>query len=846
MSLAEEVLTMKKLHIFFCFLFSVLNLDAQEVTVFGVVTDVETDKSIDYVTVYQEGTNNAVETNDYGAYSLTIPAEEACVIVYSRIGYEEVKYSLEAMQVGQKRNINVKLVQEKADIEITIRASKIQDVGMVKEEVTDIIKIPTTTGNLESVLPSIALGTSSGTGGELSSQYNVRGGNYDENLVYVNDFEIFRPQLIRSGQQEGLTFPNIDLIRDLSFSSGGFDAKYGDKMSSVLDIRYKRPEESSGSIGASLLGMSAHIEGSERLGSNAYNKLRYLGGIRYKTNRYLLGSLDTKGEYSPDFIDIQGHVTYDVSRGLQLGMIGNYNSSKYSFIPTDRSTALGLINFALRLSSVFEGSELDEFNNGMGGLSLTYIPEREKNPFFLKLLASVYGSEESEQFDIIGRYRLAQIETDLGSDDIGTEVAILGTGTQHNFARNYLYNSIYNIYHKGGIELNENKNKSHFIEWGIKYQREQFDDYIQEWERLDSAGYSLPYSEEEVLLRSNIRSENFIENNRIEFFIQDSYKSIVADKREFEITGGVRMKYSDLNKETIISPRVQFLYKPLGGDRDISYKLAGGIYYQPPFYREMRRLDGSVNTNLKSQKSVHLLGGIAYDFVWKSMSRKPFRLLAEVYYKKLSNLASFDIDNVKIRYSGENDAKGSVFGLDLRINGEFVPGAESWVNLSLLSAKESLLGVDHLRRELGDEESQVVESVPRPTDRLFNISMFFQDYLPKNKNFKMNLNLSVGSGLPYGVKGNNIIYRNTYRFKPYHRIDIGFAYQLWQEGDKGRRRSNPFSFSKNSWLSLEVYNLMDVSNVASNTWIKDITNTQYAIPNFLTSRRINLRLRVEI
>ena len=819
---------------------------SQNATVFGRITEIRNEIGIDFVSIYQEGTGNATESDANGFYSLSIPSGVECVIVVSRIGYNEEKYRIDGLPSGGKRNINFQLVPEESDLGVTITAARIEDLGMVKEEVTEMRMLPTTTGNLESVLPSIALGVSSGSGGELSSQYNVRGGNYDENLIYVNDFEIFRPQLIRSGQQEGLTFPNPDLIRDLSFSSGGFESRYGDKMSSVLDIRYKRPTESKGSISASLLGANAHIEGSKRLGSNAYNKLRYLGGIRYKTNRYLLGSLDTRGEYSPDFLDVQGFVTYDITRTLQLGAIGNYNFSQYNFIPVDRSTALGLINFALRLSSVFEGSETDEFIQGMGGVSLTYIPERENNPFYIKFLASMYGGEENEQFDIIGRYRLAQIETSLGADDFGTEVAVLGTGTQHNYARNYLYNNISNVQFKGGIELNSNKNKAHFIQWGIKYQKEKFDDSIREWERLDSAGYSLPYSEEEVLLQSFIASENIIENQRFAAYLQDSYTNKKTNQYEIKLQGGIRVKYSQLNKETIVSPRFQLLLKPLNWKSDVSFKLAGGVYYQTPLYREMRRLDGSVNRDLKSQKSIHLVGGISYDFLWNKISAKPFRLITEVYYKKLSNLTTYDIDNVKIRYTGENDASGYVGGLDLRINGEFVPGAESWINLSFLTARENIDGIQHLRRERGDTLSTEVNTVPRPTDRFFNMSMFFQDYLPKNDRFKMNLNFSFGSGLPFGLRGNNVVYRNTYRFKAYHRVDIGFAYQLFDKKRQDSEGGGLFSFSENAWISLEVFNLLDVSNVVSNTWIKTITNTQYAIPNFLTSRRINLRFRMDL
>ena len=819
--------------------------NAQKAVIFGTVSDLLSENVIDFVTVYMDGTSTSVDTDQNGYYSIEVPANTKLTLKYARVGYEELSYLIDPMPTGAKRNINVRMVSSESDLNVTITGSKIDDVGIVKEEVVELKLLPSTTGNLESVLPSIALGTSSGTGGELSSQYNVRGGNYDENLVYVNDFEIFRPQLIRSGQQEGLTFPNIDLIRDLSFSSGGFQAKYGDKMSSVLDISYKRPEETRGTVSLSLLGGSAHIEGSKRIGGNAYNKLRYLVGARYKTNRYLLGSLDTEGEYSPNFSDIQAYVTYNLTRDLQVGFLGNFNTSEYNFIPTSRSTALGLINNALRLTSVFEGGETDSFINGMGGISFTYIPERDENPLFIKLLASGYRSSESEEFDIIGSYRLAQIETNFGRDDFGEEIALLGTGTQHTNARNYLYNTIANIHLKGGLELNGGEN-THFIQWGLKYQRETFDDSVREWERLDSAGYSLPFSEEEVFLQQFISTENNIENNRTSFFLQNTFTSSIPDKHEIRFTGGIRGKYSSLNEELIFSPRAELLYKPLGTEKEIAFKLAGGVYYQAPFYREMRRLDGTVNTDLKSQRSIHLVTGMSYDFFWESISPKPFKLITEFYYKKLDNLVSFDIDNVKISYSGENDASGSAIGFDLRVNGEFVPGAESWVNFSLLSTREQINGVQHLRRELGEEESIEVDDVPRPTDRFFNVSMFFQDYLPMNNKFRMNLNLTVGSGLPFGIQDNNTVFRNTFRYKPYHRVDLGFGYQLWDSKKDNKRRSNPFSFTRNSWIALEVFNLLDVANVASNTWIKAIDNRQYAISNFLTSRRLNLRLRIEL
>ncbi len=832
-------------------LFSINSLfgQSEKAVVFGNITDLETGLAVEFATVYIQNTNNATESTIDGSYRIEIDADKKQRLVVSRLGYNTASILITEMAPGSKRYVNIKLAAQESDIEIIVTESRIEDVGMVREEVSEFKSLPTASGNLESVLPSIALGVSAGSGGELSSQYNVRGGNYDENLVYVNDFEIFRPQLIRSGQQEGLSFPNIDLVRDLSFSSGGFQAKYGDKLSSVLDIKYKRPEATKASISASLLGASAHIEGSKRLGANAYNKFRYLVGARYKTSKYILGSLDTKGEYLPQFTDIQAYLTYDISRSLQVGLLGNFNKSIYEFTPTTRSTTLGLITQALRFTSVFEGGEKDRFTNGTSGVAFTYVPERDKNPLYLKLLASNYQSNEEENFDILGFYRLAEIETDLGSDDFGTEVAVLGVGTQHTYTRNYLFNRIYNIAHKGGFELQTESDAvtSHFFQWGLKYQNEYFDDRLNEWERIDSAGFSLPINPEELQLASFLKTENEIRSNRFSGYVQDSYNHLDEGVREIKFTAGVRGNYRDLSKEFVLSPRVQMLYKPLSWDKDISFKLSGGIYYQPPIYREMRRPDGSVNLGLKSQKSTHLVGGLSYDFYWKSMSAKPFRLIAEVYYKTMSNLVSYEVDNVRIRYSGENDSDGYATGLDIRLNGEFVPGAESWINLSFLSTKENILGIDHLQYNPEDPDSPLVQSsVPRPTDRLMQLSMFFQDYLPNNENFKMHLNLSVGAGLPFGVKDNNEIYRNTFRYKPYHRVDIGFGYQLWKEDWKNKRPHHPFKFSKNAWLSVEVFNMLEVANVANNTWIKTVTDEQFAIPNFLTSRRINLRLRVEI
>ncbi len=822
-------------------------LSSQEkVTVFGAVKDLDTNEPIEFVTVYVKGTNQTAETNGFGEYSIQSDANDRFTLVFSRIGYSESEFVIKPMKPGAKRNVNISLAAQMSDVDVIIRSSKIEDVGMVKEEVTEFKKLPTASGNFESILPHIALGVSSGTGGELSSQYNVRGGNYDENLIYVNDFEIFRPLLIRSSQQEGLSFPNVDLIRDVKFSSGGFEARYGDKMSSVLDVRYKRPDKFAASASMSFLGASAHMEGSKKLGANAYNKLRYLVGARYKTTRYILGSLDVTGEYIPNFADLQTYLTYDFTKDLQIAVLANYNYSQYDFEPRQRVSASGLFTQVLQLTTVFEGQERTGFENTMGGVSMTYIPERDRNPFFVKLLASRYDNYETENFDIIGFYRLSQVEFDLEGEGSLDEVSVLGVGTQQLFARNRLQSQITNVQLRGGLELQtDDELVNNFIQWGVKYQEENIDDRLSEWERIDSAGYSIPFSESDVLLNEVIKSSNEINSYRIMGFLQNSFSYGKEGRYELKLTGGVRFNHWNYNGETNISPRFQVFYRPLRSEKEITFKLSGGIYAQPAFYRELRNLQGIVNPELRAQKSTHVVAGLSYDFDWLRRSNKKFRLIAEAYYKKLDNLVSYDIDNVRIRYSGENDATGYVAGIDLRVNGEFVPGAESWVNLSFLTARETLTGVQHLSQSFGATEPTDVDYVPRPTDQAFNINIYFQDYLPQNKDFKMNLNLAYGSGLPFGQRGNNVIYRNTFRFKAYQRVDIGFSYQIWDESKRSEKPYHAFRFTRNTWVSFEVFNLLQIANVGSNTWIKTVGNQQYAIPNFLTSRRVNLRFRME-
>jgi hypothetical protein len=826
-------------------------LVGQTAWVTGRITDAESGEPIEFVTVFVKGGQRGVSSDERGNFTLQVPANQRLVVGFRRVAYKESSADVLPLATGARFTLDVALAPTQSNLEVTITERRLDDGGMVKEKRMDELKmLPSTTGNLESILPHIALGTNTGAGGELTSQYQVRGGNYDENLVYVNDFEIYRPQLIRAGQQEGLSFPNIDLVRDLSFSSGGFQAKYGDKMSSVLDIKYKRPDSLRASASGSLLGATGHVEGSWKPRKGGYRTLRYLAGARYKTTRLLLGSLDVRGEYIPNFTDFQTYLTYDLNRDWQVGVIGNFNRSEYTFQPSSLARAFGLIDFALQLRTAFEGQEVDDFTQAMAGVSLTYLPDRERNPLYHKVLASRWQSQENERFDILGYYILGEIESNLGADNFGEIVNVLGTGTQQTFIRNYLTAEVTNAEYKGGIEIQRDDRerglmRSHFLQWSAKWQHEAINDRINEWERLDSALYSLPYDTTVLLVRRVLKTRNNLSSDRFSAFLQDTWTWREEGKRELQASVGVRGAWWSLNNDWFVTPRAQLLYKPLNTRRDLSYRVAAGLYYQQPFYRELRRLDGVVNPDVSAQKSAHFLTGFTYDFLWGRRRPTKMRLIAEAYYKQMWDLVSYDLDNVRVRYAGANNSRGYAAGFDVRLNGEFVEGAESWINFSLLRTREQLYDVQHKVRERGQLEGTNVRDVPRPTDRFFTMSMFFQDYLKRNKNFKMHLNFTVGSGLPFGLADNNTVYRNTYRFKPYHRVDIGFGLLLWDQKWRSRRPNHFLRFTRKTWMSLEVFNLMQVANEASNTWIKTVYNTQYAIPNYLTSRRLNLRVRVD-
>lgn len=853
-------------------------------TIIGTVTDMG-GITLPGVSIYLDGTEINTISSSNGQYRLEIPANKNFTIIYSYVGYQQIRRPNLRLSAGKaiRYNVEMALIEQ---TEIVVIPFESREIDAIRVEKKDIEQIPTTEGNLTSLIKYLAPGVTAGTGGELTSQYSVRGGNYDENLIYVNDFEIYRPLLVRSGQQEGLIFPNADMLDYLSFSSGGFKAQYGDKMSSVLDVRYRRPYELEASVGGSLLGGSVYVGGA--IYSDSISKARrvpkrftYTMGARYKTTSYLLSSLSVKGEYVPQFIDLQGDFIYDVNEKWQIEFIGHYSNSIYSLEPRKSSDVTGLFNKALRLTTLFEGQEISNFENFTAGTAVTFLPfggGRDKNidttakvshNLKLKLLASHYQSNENERIDIINFYRLEEVETGLGKDDFGEVIGTLAYGETHHFARNYLKANVTNLQFKGtylydrytqtGVENHQ------WFKWGLGYKNEIIRDKLKEWRRLDSLGFTLPVSTAQVGIPDYIKTDVALKTHRFSGYVQNTweYKSL---KHLFRMTAGVRASYWTLNRELLIAPRMQLYYTPrryrnLMSDtskttKDLTFKLAGGFYYQPPFYRELRNLRGHTNFKVNAQKSVHLLTGVVWDFM---LFKRRFKFIAEAYYKHQWDLIPYDIDNVRIRYYGDNLATGYVVGADFRLNGELVDNLESWINLSFLRARESFNGVQHgMRRLVGKKvETKFTPDAPKATDQLMIFSMYFQDDFPKAPWARLNLAFTLGTGLPFGIPENNIAFRNSYRFAPYHRIDIGASFGIWDranhikkqyDNDKKRfkRESNHALRSfKGIWLSLEIFNLMDTKNAASNTWVKDFSNRSYAIANVLTSRRINVRFKID-
>ncbi len=806
-------------------LFSLLllsdSLYAQQIAyITGRVTD-EKGKGMDGVTVAVQGTSIGTNTDRKGNYNLEVPANTSITIVYSYVGLDPQKESMTLIP-GQKKEININFKETTVKLKEAVKSADRRDeAGNIKLNAGKARIIPSTTGGIEALIKTYV-----GSNNELTSQYNVRGGNFDENLVYVNDFEIYRPFLTRSGQQEGLSFVNPDMVAGVNFSVGGFQSRYGDKMSSVLDVDYRRPTEFGGRISASLLGASLALEGATK-----NNKLTWMVGARHKSNQYLLSAQQQKGIYNPSFTDVQADIRYDISEKWEVELIGNYARNRFDFIPEEQTSSFGLINKAFQLRVFYDGAETDQFDSRFGGVSTTFKPNKRLR---LKLLASGFQTNERETYDIIGEYLLGELETDLGKENFGQVKTFLGTGIIHTYARNYLQVNVGDVAHKGSYDAGR-----HFIQWGLGGNVTYISDKLNEWERRDSAGYTQPYDPNILELTRVYRSEAVFDYIRYTGYLQDNFN--FGDSAKLTGSVGVRFNYSTLNNELLISPRGQLAYKPKW-QRDWVFKIAGGLYQQPPFYREMRDLDGNVNQNLKAQKSYHIVVGTDYNF---KIADRPFKFTTEAYYKGLWDIVPYEYDNVRIRYFGRNNAVGRVYGLEARLYGDIVPKATSWISIGILKAEEDLTDDFITYKGVNGADSATIEPgyIPRPADQRFVLGMYFEDYLPRNENFKMHLNLMYSTGLPFGPPDQQR-YGDTLRLPDYRRVDIGFS-ALLLDGDKHQDKKILSGFKK-IWFSAEVFNLLGIQNTLSYSWIQDQSSGRtFAVPNRLTSRLINAKLIID-
>ncbi len=809
-------------------------------TVYGKITDEEGDPVEDVTVSIIGSTQSPVFTNSRGEYKYTVPADQEVTIVFYSISHSQWQRTIK-LKPNEKLELNRSLVfkNQFQTLEV-VDENRFQTTTRI--DPINITHIPTASQDFNAILFTLP-GVSNRN--ELSSAYSVRGGNFDENLVYVNGIEIYRPFLVRAGQQEGLSFVNADMVSSVLFSAGGFEAKYGDKMSSVLDVQYRRPLKFAGTVSASLLGTSLHLEGISK-----DHRFTWMIGSRYRTNQYILNSLDTKGSYKPFFIDVQAFLTHAVTTNWEINLLGNYASNKYQIIPQTRETDFGTINQALRLKIYFDGQEIDKFQTSLGALSANYRSENDKTS--LKFIASAFRSKEAEAYDIQGQYFIDELETDFGKPTFGDVVANRGIGTFLDHARTNLIANVYSAEHKGTYNYT---NKIQLL-WGTKYSLENISDKLSEWKYVDSADYSsptsIPYlSPDSMILQNLVKQKINIVSSRIAGYLQGIYSKDLKDSSVLSFTLGFRANYWTLNRQTLFGPRGSIGFKP-NWKRDFLFKFSSGYYYQPPFYRELRGNDGKINYDLKAQTSIHFVLSSDYNFrAWK----RPFKFIAELYYKHLENIVPYEIDNVRIRYSAKNNAVGYATGIDMKVNGEFVKGVESWFSLSVMQTQENIKGDYYYDYYNSDGElikpgftfnTIATDSVkhepgyiPRPTDQRVNVGIFFQDKMPGIPDLKMHLNLLFGSGVPFGPP-NSPRYKQTFRMPPYRRVDIGFSYQLLKENRK-RKPSGVGKHFNSIWLSLEVFNLLGTNNTVSYIWVEDVTNRQYAVPNYLTQRQLNLR-----
>ena len=809
----------KNISLLFILLVFPLVLSAQNrVRVFGYVIDTN-NRGIEFASVYLAGTTVGTSTNRNGFYEINTEIGDSATLVFRMLGYETREFVIFPTQ--RVLPISVQLQSSAIDFEgIEVVARRIQTSTMETLDPSRVRLMPNVSGGIESFFITFTGVTMSN---ELSSQYSVRGGSFIENLVYVNGIEVYRPLLIRAGQQEGLSFINPDMVERVDFSSGGFDARFGDRMSSVLDVRYRRPTRNEASVSLGLLGASAYVGTVSRNG-----KFTQMHGMRYRTTAYLLGTLDTQAEYRPNFFDYQTFLTYSFNPEWELTFLGNFAQNSYQFIPVMRETRFGTYNVGRQLLVHFNGQGKDLFRTSFGALTLNYKPNKNTR---LSLFASAFHTNERETYDITGQYVLREIPMDLNDQD--REGAIFGVGLYHEHARNRRLGTVASIGHRG-----ERLIGAHNIRWGVTGQVEHIDDRISEWEWRDSVGYSLPHTGDRLELFYNMRSNHTMESFRTSAFIQNTYR-LSTNAGRFSFTGGVRAAYWNFNNELIVSPRASMSFVPYW-QRDFSFRFATGVYYQAPFFKELRdtitdafgNVNVHLNNNIRSQRSLHfVLGGDHYFRSWG----RPFKFTTETYLKLADRVITYSVDNVRVRYSGRNDAIAYTAGVDFKLFGELVPGTDSWINFSLMRSREKIV-----------EETVGVNPgwMPRPNEHRYSFSMLFQDYLPTNPSYRVHLKFIWNDGLPFGVP-RSVEHRTIARMGSYRRVDIGASRGLITGKDPIMSRPF-FRHVENIWFNFEIFNLFDEKNENSMMWINDINNQSWAVPNYLIGRQFNFRIVADI
>lgn len=776
-----------------------VSAQAQTFTLSGRVID-ENNDPVEFASVSCPKQGKMTMTSLKGDYSLQLQSADSVEIRFSMVGYKTKVRTLRRPRGKQTMQV-VLHSSDNALSEVTITGKRIE-TGQTQELSKEHLKsMPSTTGNAVEEMIQSQAGVS--THSELSSQYNVRGGSFDENSVYINNVEIFRPFLVRSGQQEGISVINPDMVEKIGFSTGGYEARYGDKMSSALNIEYRRPKRFEASATASMLGASAFVGMSNK-------KFSWSNGLRYKTTKYLLGSMDTKGEYQPTFIDYQTYLTYSPNKRWEIKFLGNISDNHYNFTPEDRETNFGTMENVKAFKVYFDGQEKDVFRTFFGSLGIT---RKFNENTSLSLIASAFNTREQEKYDIQGQYWLTQTETSEN----------LGVGTYFQHTRNYL---------KAHVEsaklLFKTKQKKHDIEAAFTYKWEHIEENSVEYEMRDSSKYSIPHTGKDLYMIYSMRAKNTLTANRVEAYAQDTYRFTGSEgKTLYTLNYGLRLAYWSFTKETILSPRLSLGIIPAFNE-NITMRFATGLYYQAPFFKEIRDTTttngityASLNRKAKSQRSIHFIAGFDYRF---KMNNRPFKFTAEAYYKALGNLVPYSVNNVKVVYYGDNMCSGHAAGLDLKLFGEFVPGTDSWVSLSLMNTSMKLNG----------------KSIPLPTDQRYAVNLFFTDYFPGTTRWKMSLKLALADGLPFSAPHRELE-SNVFRAPAYKRADVGLNYRIIDNSDRHKKR-NPI---RNLWVGAECLNLFGINNVNSYYWITDVTGQQYAVPNYLTGRQINVKLSVD-